>query len=447
MITVKDLTRLFDKVAGYKEGCPSVGRKFQLLGLIAETIDMVALLKGGVLKQVTEKLTMDADVDINYMQMAEDVMLLELHESQGEDKEEGCLLENLAATELKTRMEKPVMDVCTHVMMAVDNMTTQQLTSMENEALSELSSVMIMIADELDRIRKDEDYARLYEEEWKRFIASPTARSARKNFELWLISECSGHPSLEDVDDYVLSKVLRIFEVGILDVKVLRMQRGKHFPGEIDFDVIDDGHRLKKSINKYYMALRKMVDYKDGCLVPDAASIGRFFYTSRKDRNAKVLRTNFMKYMLKISMAQELRRKLIREQAEAGKQADGQQLNYFAPMVHLQELLKGEWFKELRCSNQYDEQWTDRFVWALMTSEWRDQIAHDWSAGGARNRRTQIKGYIVGLLKDAGVLKGSYDSIARMIDATDDSRVFSKYMGNGKQQPYEEWVKDYISKD
>lgn len=121
------------------------------------------------------------------------------------------------------------------------------------------------------------------------------------------------------------------------------------------------------------------------------------------------------------------------------------ELNYFAPEINLQNLLKQEWFKELRTKDEYDEAWTDEFIKALMGSEWRDDIAKNWALRGGRKKMDQIKGYVVGLLKDVGVLKGSYDCIAEKVGITEEYRTFSKYMGQGKNQPYAEWVKSYVS--
>jgi hypothetical protein len=119
--------------------------------------------------------------------------------------------------------------------------------------------------------------------------------------------------------------------------------------------------------------------------------------------------------------------------------------NYFAPTKNLQKLLKEDWFAKVRTKDVYNVEWTDAFVSALMESKWKDGIAKDWAVQGARNKKDQIKGYVVGLLKDAGVLKGSYDSIASHVGITDDPRTFSKYMGRGKKQLYADWVKDYVS--
>lgn len=118
------------------------------------------------------------------------------------------------------------------------------------------------------------------------------------------------------------------------------------------------------------------------------------------------------------------------------------ELNYFAPANSLKRLLKGSWFAEVRSKDDYGEEWTDKFIDALMQSEHRDQIALEW---GKEDKPLQIKGHIVGLLKDAGVLKGSYDKIAEIISLTQNPRTFSKYMGAGKKQPFADWVKCYVS--
>ncbi len=120
-------------------------------------------------------------------------------------------------------------------------------------------------------------------------------------------------------------------------------------------------------------------------------------------------------------------------------------LNLFAPKKNLQELLKGAWFAEVRTDGKYDARWTDAFVETLMQSEYGEGIARQWAVKGGRNKRDQIKGYVVGVLKDAGVLKGSYDSIARKIGITEKPRTFSSYMGDGKKQPYAEWVQEYVA--
>ena len=135
---------------------------------------------------------------------------------------------------------------------------------------------------------------------------------------------------------------------------------------------------------------------------------------------------------------------LPRNDVRRNAESESAPLNCFAPSKNLKELLKEAWFKDVRTCEKYDEQWTDGFISALMSTEWKDDIARDWAIKGKRNKRTQIKGYIVGLLADAGVIKGSYDSIAIKVGATEEPRSFSRYMGQGKQQSYAQWVIEYV---
>lgn len=123
-----------------------------------------------------------------------------------------------------------------------------------------------------------------------------------------------------------------------------------------------------------------------------------------------------------------------------------QPLNLFAPKKNLQELLRGAWFAEVRSNARYDAAWTDAFIDALMQSEYGEEIAREWAVKGERSKRTQLKAYVAGLLKDAGVLRGSYDAIAAKIDPNDQKRSFSRYMSQGKRQPYADWVLENAQK-
>lgn len=121
------------------------------------------------------------------------------------------------------------------------------------------------------------------------------------------------------------------------------------------------------------------------------------------------------------------------------------EINFFAPKKSLQELLKQDWLAEIRADEKYDVDWTGAFIEALMSSPFGNKIACDWDDHGRHGKCTQIKGYILGLLKDEGVLKGSYDSIAARVGLTDEPRTFSRYMGQGKKQPYAAWVKESVA--
>ena len=95
------------------------------------------------------------------------------------------------------------------------------------------------------------------------------------------------------------------------------IQRTTRYPGEFDFEQLDVDAESRKLIYKNYAVLRKLVDYTDGFLVVNAARVGQHFYASRREEKAKANRTNFLKYMHKITLAQEEYKKLQDAQQES----------------------------------------------------------------------------------------------------------------------------------
>lgn len=130
-----------------------------------------------------------------------------------------------------------------------------------------------------------------------------------------------------------------------------------------------------------------------------------------------------------------------------GQQQPQEALNLFAPQKHLQQMLRQAWFAETRTDERYDAQWADSFVEALMASEYGEAIAREWAVKGVRNKRNQLKGYVVGLLRDGGVMSGSYSAIAVKAGIVEDARTFARYMADGKKQPYAEWVRQWLTED
>ena len=114
------------------------------------------------------------------------------------------------------------------------------------------------------------------------------------------------------------------------------------------------------------------------------------------------------------------------------------------PREGLKEFLTEDWLEELRSDGRYTVGWVSAFVDALISSQYGNGIALDWAVEG-REKRNAIMGYVLGLLVDAGVLKGSYNAIAERVDLMEKPRTFAKYMGEGKKQPFALWVKEYVS--
>lgn len=116
---------------------------------------------------------------------------------------------------------------------------------------------------------------------------------------------------------------------------------------------------------------------------------------------------------------------------------------YFAPYLGIKMLLQQEWFKALRSDEKYDAAWADKFAEELMRSEYGKQIAEEW-----KEKSIQIKGYIIGCLKNAGVInpKLSNDAVAREAGVMDNWRSFGRYIGKESQeQPYAEWILSHVN--
>ena len=265
------LTGVADRLSSLREERPSAGTKYRLMGMVVDITEATETLSKEVLERVKQEAVLDADVDVDFDVVAEEVLSWELATTR-ED-----LLEN---------------------------------TQLVNDALGGLSEVLMQISSQLARRHKDEEYARLYEQEKRRYLNSGTLRRIRQTYDDWLYDECNGSPSMENINDYVTEKLVHMFEKGVFNKKVEHIQRATRYPGEFDFSLLDDDNKLKKTVHKHYSEFRKLVDFVDGCLVVNAAKVGRHFYTNRKEENAKSHRNAFLKYMHKISLAQEEYKKL-----------------------------------------------------------------------------------------------------------------------------------------
>lgn len=397
------LDALFEKVERMRTERPTAGTRFRLMGLAADVTEATEMMTQEVLERVTKEVVLDADTDIDYTETGERVASMVLTSSDDD---------------------------------------LQEATQGVNDALATLSDVLLKIAVQLTRHRNNDEYARLYEQEKKRYLNSGTAQRARGKYTDWKDSVCYGSPSMEDIEDYRLEKVVRIFEKGVLTSRVEHVRRATRYPNELDFDLLPDDNPFKKTAYRYYSELRKMVDWQDGYLVVMPHRIGQHFYMSRHEENAKSHRTNLLKYLHKIDMVQQERRRLLESEMQGGD-ALNPQLNYFAPAKNLKVLLTEEWFGMLTADEKlFTTKWLHGFVDALMASEWRDQIASDWTVA---DKRLGLKCMIIGLLKDAGVIRGSYNSIAKLLDMDNENpATLAKYMGMGKKQPYAEWIADYV---
>ena len=405
MMICEYMTRLDDlikRISGLKERWRSAGRPLYVSSLVADAAELTESLNTDVLERVSHDILLEA-YEGNYTAQAEQMQAL------------------VPVRVLQADAE--------------DDVACHQL----DEALNRLVGVLTQIAAHLERRHSRDEYARLYEAEKRRYLGSGTASRARQRFDDWKEDSCFGQPSIDDIDNYFLEKLVHLFEQGALDSKAEHIKKPRSFPGEVDFEQLDESKEKKAMFRKHYAALRSLTDWQDGYLVVDPLRVGQFFFSSREETNAKSHRNVLLKYLHKIDMVQQVRKKLL-EAERGGEGADGQ-LNYFAPEKNLKVLLSEEWFEIHRTDKGYDHRWTNDFVNALMASEHRDYIATEW---GKNKRQDYIRGCVLGLLKEGGIIKGSMDSIARSAGVCENYRTFSKYMGQCRQEPFAPWILEYM---
>ena len=121
-------------------------------------------------------------------------------------------------------------------------------------------------------------------------------------------------------------------------------------------------------------------------------------------------------------------------------------LNDFAPAIIIKKILTQPEVLQLVSNKQkYTAQWIEQFVDDLLASEKGKSIITDWANTKKRNK---IPALIAGTLISAGVFKCSKPELARAIRKGYDFHVsidsYSTYMGCKKEQPYLEWVQNYV---
>lgn len=124
------------------------------------------------------------------------------------------------------------------------------------------------------------------------------------------------------------------------------------------------------------------------------------------------------------------------------KRCHKEEPNYFQTGRFLKRILNDEWFEDLCTDKRFMGKWREQFVDDLMESEWKDVLGEAWMDV---DRRETLKGNVVGALKDAGVICGKYDEIAKVMGYKEDYRTFSSYLGRGKKQPFYGWIYEYVN--
>lgn len=343
------LENLLKRMVELTDEMPSVARCMRLIGLSAEAMEVKNIFENDVLKRTKNGPTLDVDIDVNYEEWAKkDWPMLDNPPKNGYYKEpeqyfkpdddpqtpgayEDRLLryypqpfqEKMNDTNKdkvkdseKYKDEGKIEQQDLYSFKAHEQLRTlvsiahvgkmmkeEHVTQATNTILNELKNVLLLISDSLGAKYSDEEYEKLYQEE--RLKNMPQMKRGKDAYEEWVEDQCYNEPSIEDLEDYRITILMELFNIGIFASNVEEINRAQKKKGEIDFDTLDE----ERNINfawKNYSVLRRFYNYEDGLLkLHDTNKIGRFFYKQRKEERAKELREAFFMFDSKLRHSQE----------------------------------------------------------------------------------------------------------------------------------------------
>lgn len=206
-------------------------------------------------------------------------------------------------------------------------------------------------------------------------------------------------------------------------------------------------HTNTKNLKELWAKLKKFVDIiEDTIVIPKHQLIRKFFLQHIDDIQEEQVRAIFrLDYLLKL-----IHQDMVKQKPELSKYLPSpvvgslEGTKYFAPYKNLAMKLKEQWFKELRTDGKYDDNWADRFSEGFMQSEYGSYMADNW-----KEHHGRIMGYVIGCLKEAGVIDRSVsnDCIARHADMMRNWRSLGKYIGKDSlNQPYARWIINNVDK-
>lgn len=272
------------------------------------------------------------------------------------------------------------------------------------------------------------DGEKLYrEEEWK--FALSEASKVAEDFGRWKC-DCEDDPEiiLKRLEGKKLAELKAFFKSGFLGCKIAQQS-------EMDFSIYRgevDMERLKSisdnmDVEAHYSAMREFFHCRNGVLVPRKDKIGKYFFKHRKEMG-RVHRAACFRLVRMLALIEE----------EKKPKPPKEELNYDGIRIAMTRIHFPK-CAELLC-NGFDAEWLDGYMVDLMESEYREELARNWAVG---SKRDIIVCLIVGALKEAHVLAGTYSDIARKMDEAN-ARTLAKYIGQAKRHAITEWTIEYL---
>ena len=321
----------------------------------------------------------------------------------------------------------------------------EDLESIRKELREKIAKLVEMLrALQMKILQVDTDYAEKF---FKRMTARLAKSAQNLDYKLWRARH--SQPTMKELEHQQIQLTANMLIEGILVYD--EMPTGDDIE-EVKLDLvkkgIKHGQQLPDGFEVECAKLRRYSYWEGGHLfMINYQLIYTYLFSHCFENFTSKQRIALFEYEMQLRMIHE---DMVRLKPELGKYLYNsnsfvslEDTNLFAPYFHIKEMLKGEWLKNLRTGAKYNDKWADAFAEGLMRSEYGNQIADDW-----KEKANQVKGYVIGCLKEAGVIKASIsnDSIAKVAGIMEKSRSFSKYIGKESQeQPYAGWILKHVN--
>ena len=296
------------------------------------------------------------------------------------------------------------------------------------------------LADNLKKVKSTFDKPELYEklmQQMKEQYADPDIE-----YEYEQIKEAYVEPSMNDFLKMQVKACVDFLKSGMLN-HVLSISNEEI--EEVDeakvLKTLDPHYETPDNLKELWAKLKKFIELKENVmLVPRRDLIRKHVLKHFHELNGDHFSALFRLEKLLTLMHQDM----VKMKPELAKHlTTNENPNAFGIVNSMTRLMQQAWFKEFRTDPKYDAAWIEKFLGDLMKSEWGHVILLEWENS---RKRPKLKCKMIGAIKDAGILKSDYQTIAEKMDMGNNlpAKTHAEYMGYGKAQPYFEWICDNV---
>ena len=267
-------------------------------------------------------------------------------------------------------------------------------------------------------------------------------------YEYALMKEGYLEPTLKDYHKMQVKVCMDLLQSGMLNNILSISNEEIEAVDEAQLHMLMDSHYKKPdNLKELWAKLKKFIEVKEKLMIIPRRDLLLKYVLKHKniltvDHIRAVYRFDKLLKLIHKDMV-----KIKPELAQYLNKADD--TNTFGIVNSLTRLMQQAWFKDYRTDPKYDHAWIEKFVAALLTSEYRQELLTIWQDA---DKRLTLKGNIIGCLKMAGVIDGSDLGIATALlnGTVRENKTFASYMGLGKKMIYSKdsnycsWICDHL---